>query len=84
MEIVRALIVDDSSVMRKIVARALQQGGIAVGEIKEAANGAEALEIVQPGKSGFGAQRHQHAGDGWTGIRAPAAVASRMPKAFRW
>lgn len=46
MEIVRALIVDDSSVMRKIVARALQQGGIAVGEIKEAANGAEALEIV--------------------------------------
>ncbi len=46
MEILRALIVDDSSVMRKIVARALQQGGIAVGEIMEARNGAEALEIM--------------------------------------
>lgn len=46
MELSRALIVDDSSVMRKIVARALQQGGIAVGEIVEAGNGAEALEIL--------------------------------------
>ena len=46
MEIGRALIVDDSSVMRKIVSRALLQGGIHIGEIKEASNGAEALEIL--------------------------------------
>ncbi len=46
MSSLRALIVDDSSVMRKIVARALQQGGIAVGEILEAGNGAEALELI--------------------------------------
>lgn len=47
MQSLRALIVDDSSVMRKIVARALQQGGISIGEIVEAANGAEALDIVR-------------------------------------
>ncbi len=46
MESLRALIVDDSSVMRKIVARALQQGGIAVGDVLEAGNGAEALEVI--------------------------------------
>jgi two-component system, chemotaxis family, chemotaxis protein CheY len=43
----RALIVDDSSVMRKIVARALQQGGILLSEIMEAGNGSEALEILR-------------------------------------
>ncbi|MFZ0311072.1 MAG: response regulator [Candidatus Korobacteraceae bacterium] len=43
----RTLIVDDSSVMRKIVARALQQGGVSSGEILEAGNGAEALEILR-------------------------------------
>jgi two-component system chemotaxis response regulator CheY len=43
----RTLIVDDSSVMRKIVARALQQGGVSIGEILEAGNGAEALEILR-------------------------------------
>ncbi|HLI62825.1 MAG TPA: response regulator [Terriglobales bacterium] len=47
MENVRALIVDDSSVMRKIVARALQQGGVALGEILEAGNGSEALDILR-------------------------------------
>jgi two-component system chemotaxis response regulator CheY len=47
MEQMRILIVDDSSVMRKIVARALQQGGVAVADILEAGNGAEALEILR-------------------------------------
>ncbi|HUI82839.1 MAG TPA: response regulator [Candidatus Binatia bacterium] len=43
----RVLIVDDSSVMRKIVARALQQCGLLLGEIMEAGNGAEALELLR-------------------------------------
>src|SRR5208283_4724018 len=37
----RVLIVDDSSVMRKIVERSLRQAGIEVGEVLEASNGAE-------------------------------------------
>ncbi len=47
MEGLRTLIVDDSSVMRKIVARALQQGGLSLGQILEAGNGSEALEILR-------------------------------------
>jgi len=47
----RVLIVDDSSVMRKIVERSLRQAGIEVGEVLEASNGAEALAEVQ--KSAF-------------------------------
>jgi len=47
----RVLIVDDSSVMRKIVERSLRQAGIEVGEVTEAGNGAEALAEVQ--KSAF-------------------------------
>ena len=47
MEGLRTLIVDDSSVMRKIVARALQQGGVSIAEILEAGNGSEALEILR-------------------------------------
>jgi two-component system chemotaxis response regulator CheY len=43
MKKVRALIVDDSSVMRKIVERSLRQAGIDLSEVREAANGAEAL-----------------------------------------
>jgi two-component system chemotaxis response regulator CheY len=50
MEGLRALVVDDSSVMRKIVARALQQGGIAIGQIIEAGNGSEALDILRQQK----------------------------------
>ena len=41
------LIVDDSSVMRKIVERSLRQAGIEIGEVAEASNGAEALVEVQ-------------------------------------
>jgi len=47
MEPLRTLIVDDSSVMRKIVARALLQGGVLQADIVEAGNGSEALEIVR-------------------------------------
>ena len=47
MDGLRTLIVDDSSVMRKIVARALQQGGVAMTEVLEAGNGAEALDILR-------------------------------------
>ena len=47
MEALRTLIVDDSSVMRKIVARALQQSGIQLAETLEAGNGSEALEIMR-------------------------------------
>lgn len=44
---ISALIVDDSSVMRKIVERALRQGGLAIEKIFEASNGIEALEILR-------------------------------------
>lgn len=44
---IRALIVDDSAVMRKIVERALRQAGLPLGEVLEAANGADALEALQ-------------------------------------
>ena len=47
MQTLKTLIVDDSSVMRKIVARALQQCGINSAEIIEAGNGAEALDVVR-------------------------------------
>jgi two-component system, chemotaxis family, chemotaxis protein CheY len=43
MDKVRALIVDDSSVMRKIVERSLRQAGLELERVVEAGNGAEAL-----------------------------------------
>jgi two-component system chemotaxis response regulator CheY len=43
---VRALIVDDSSVMRKIVERSLRQAGLEISAVLEAGNGAEALAVV--------------------------------------
>jgi two-component system, chemotaxis family, chemotaxis protein CheY len=43
----RTLIVDDSAVMRKIVQRALRQAGLAIGEVLEAGNGFEALDILR-------------------------------------
>ena len=49
MKKLKVLIVDDSSVMRKIVERALRQAGLDIGEVVEAANGAEALAEVQKG-----------------------------------
>ena len=44
---IRALIVDDSSVMRKIVERSLRQAGINLGEVFQAGNGAEALGVLK-------------------------------------
>lgn len=46
MEKIRALIVDDSSVMRKIVERSLRQAGIELEKVLEAGNGAEALAVL--------------------------------------
>ena len=46
---IKVLIVDDSAVMRKIVERALRQGGLDLGEVLEAGNGAEALIAVRKG-----------------------------------
>jgi two-component system chemotaxis response regulator CheY len=47
MDKIRALIVDDSSVMRKIVERSLRQSGIELEKVVEASNGAEALVALQ-------------------------------------
>jgi two-component system chemotaxis response regulator CheY len=44
---VRALIVDDSSVMRKIVERSLRQAGLEFLVVFEACSGIEALEILK-------------------------------------
>jgi two-component system chemotaxis response regulator CheY len=43
----RVLIVDDSSVMRKIVGRSLRQAGLEVQEVLEASNGSEALTVAR-------------------------------------
>jgi two-component system, chemotaxis family, chemotaxis protein CheY len=47
MNSLRALIVDDSSVMRKIVERSLRQAGLELNQVIEAGNGAEALAVLQ-------------------------------------
>lgn len=47
MDKIRALIVDDSSVMRKIVERSLRQAGVDLEKVSEASNGAEALVVLE-------------------------------------
>jgi two-component system chemotaxis response regulator CheY len=47
MDKVRALIIDDSSVMRKIVERSLRQAGLDLSEVREAGNGAEGLGALK-------------------------------------
>lgn len=47
---VRALIVDDSSVMRKIVERSLRQAGLDALVVFEAGSGVEALEVLKSKK----------------------------------
>ena len=47
MDAIRALIIDDSSVMRKIVERSLRQAGVDLSKVVEAGNGAEALAILR-------------------------------------
>jgi len=43
----RVLIVDDSSVMRKIVGRSLRQAGLEAQQVLEASNGSEALIVAR-------------------------------------
>ncbi len=43
----RALIVDDSAVMRKVIERTLRQAGLALVEVLEASNGEEALKVLR-------------------------------------
>src|ERR1700687_3996499 len=50
MNSIRALIVDDSSVMRKIVERSVRQAGIELTSVFQAGNGAEALAILAENK----------------------------------
>lgn len=45
------MLIDDSSVMRKVLTRALRQGGMDIGEIVEAGDGMEALAALDEGKS---------------------------------
>jgi two-component system chemotaxis response regulator CheY len=46
MNSISALIVDDSSVMRKIVERSVRQAGIDLTSVFQAGNGAEALAVL--------------------------------------
>ena len=41
------LVVDDSAAIRKILQRVLRQTGMAIGEIYEASDGQEALEVLK-------------------------------------
>jgi two-component system chemotaxis response regulator CheY len=43
----RALIVDDSSVMRKIVERSLRQAGLELKQVHEAGSGVEGIEVLR-------------------------------------
>lgn len=47
---VRTLIVDDSSVMRKIIERALRQAGLDPLVVHEASNGIEGLSLLKAGQ----------------------------------
>jgi two-component system chemotaxis response regulator CheY len=44
---IRTLIVDDSSVMRKIVERSLRQAGLDMSVVHEAGSGTEGLELLR-------------------------------------
>lgn len=47
----RALIVDDSAMMRKVVERALRQAGVDLTEVMQANNGMEALTMLREAAS---------------------------------
>src|SRR5664279_5616353 len=70
----RTLIVDDSSLMRKVAVRALQQAGLAIAEVLEAGNGSEALDILRHQRVDLVVERYEHAGHGWFGVYAPTGV----------
>jgi two-component system, chemotaxis family, chemotaxis protein CheY len=44
---IRILIVDDSSVMRKIVERSLRQAGLEIMKVHEAGSGTEGLDVLK-------------------------------------
>ena len=48
---INALIVDDSSVMRKIVERVLRQAGVELANVFEAGNGVEALDVLKDNRA---------------------------------
>jgi two-component system, chemotaxis family, chemotaxis protein CheY len=48
----RALIIDDSAVMRKVIERALRQAGLELTEVLEAGNGEEALQALRDDAAG--------------------------------
>jgi len=48
----RALIIDDSAVMRKVIERALRQAGLDLTEVLEAGNGEEALQVLRDDAAG--------------------------------
>ena len=43
----RALIIDDSAVMRKVIERALRQSCLEISDVVQASNGEEALEVLR-------------------------------------
>jgi two-component system chemotaxis response regulator CheY len=47
------LIVDDSATIRKILQRVVAQAGLDLGDVSEAADGAEALAAIEAGRSGL-------------------------------
>jgi two-component system chemotaxis response regulator CheY len=51
----RALIIDDSAVMRKVIERALGQAGLDLSEVLQASNGEEALQTLRDNPGGSNA-----------------------------
>lgn len=49
---IQALIVEDSSVVQKIVERSLRQAGIELSKVFEAGNGAEGLAVLAENRVG--------------------------------
>ena len=50
----RALIIDDSAVMRKVIERALRQADLPLTEVLQASNGEEALQALRTNQSDGG------------------------------
>ena len=71
---IRALIVDDSSVMRKIVERALRQAGLELKEVHVAGSGVEGIEVLR-------VKRRRPLAEGILGIRL-SVIVPRMAAKF--
>jgi len=74
---VRTLIVDDSSVMRKIVERALRQAGLDTLVVLEPQR--TKVGCVEGTEGGPDSLRYQYALDGRAGVSSPAAGAEPGP-----